>query len=125
MIAIIVAIDQFIWRPLIAWSDKFKFEQVESSQHVRSPLLHLFTHSNVLAAIARHTTEPLHEAIYIKLAERRKQQLARVAAHPPAHEGAAEQVVLWVLLALAGVGILIAAAACGNAGAASRWRAVS
>ena len=32
MIAIIVAIDQLIWRPLIAWSDKFKFEQVESSQ---------------------------------------------------------------------------------------------
>jgi len=53
MIAIIVAIDQIVWRPLIAWSDKFKFEQVESSQHVRSPLLHLFTHSNAIAAIAR------------------------------------------------------------------------
>ena len=52
MIAIIVAIDQLIWRPLIAWSDKFKFEQVESSKHVSSPILHLFTHSNVLGAIA-------------------------------------------------------------------------
>src|SRR3984957_13182806 len=53
MIAIIVAIDQLIWRPLIGWSDKFKFEQVESSQQVHSPLLHLFTHSNVLAVVAR------------------------------------------------------------------------
>jgi NitT/TauT family transport system permease protein len=109
MIAIIVAIDQLIWRPLIGWSDKFKFEQVESSQHVHSPLLHLFTHSNVLAAIARRTTEPLNEKIYIKLAARRKERLARVAAHPQTGEGAAEGVVLWVMLALAGVGILIAA----------------
>ena len=109
MIAIIVAIDQLIWRPLIGWSDKFKFEQVESSQHVHSPLLHLFTHSNVLAAIARRTTEPLNEAIYIKLAARRKERLARIAAHPQAREGIGERVVLWVLLAAAGVGILIAA----------------
>jgi NitT/TauT family transport system permease protein len=109
MIAIIVAIDQLIWRPLIGWSDKFKFEQVESSQHVHSPLLHLFAHSNVLAAIARRTTEPLNEAIYIKLAARRKEQLARMAAHPKTGESVAEGVVLWILLALAGVGILIAA----------------
>ena len=109
MIAIIVAIDQLIWRPLIGWSDKFKFEQVESSQHVRSPLLHLFTHSNALAAIARHTTEPLHEAIYIKLAAQRKQRLARLAVHPQQQEGLGERVVLWVLLAAAGAGILMAA----------------
>ena len=109
MIAIIVAIDQLIWRPLIAWSDKFKFEQVESSQQVHSPLLHLFTHSNVLAALARRTAEPLNESIYIKLAARRKQRLARVAEHPQTGEGLGERVVLWVLLVLAGAGILIAA----------------
>ena len=109
MIAIIVAIDQLIWRPLIAWSDKFKFEQVEGSQHVHSPLLHLFTHSNVLAAIARRTTEPLNEAIYIKLAARRKERLAHRAEHPQTGESATERVMLWVVLTLAGVGILIAA----------------
>ena len=32
-----VATDQLIWRPLIAWSDKFKFEQVESADHVIEP----------------------------------------------------------------------------------------
>ena len=31
MIAVIVLIDQFLWRPAIAWSDRFKFEQVESA----------------------------------------------------------------------------------------------
>ncbi len=31
MIAVIVLIDQLVWRPAIAWSDKFKLEQVESA----------------------------------------------------------------------------------------------
>jgi NitT/TauT family transport system permease protein len=109
MIAIIVAIDQLIWRPLIGWSDKFKFEQVESAQHVSSPLLHLFTRSKALATIARHTTEPLNEAIYIQLARRRKEQLARLAAHPATQEHRGGQVARWVLLALLGVGVLIVA----------------
>ena len=88
---------------------RFKFEQVEGSQHVHSPLLHLFTHSNVLAAIARRMTEPLNEAIYIKLAARRKERVAHRAEHPQTGESATERVMLWVVLTLAGVGILIAA----------------
>ena len=31
MIGVIILIDQLIWRPVIAWSEKFKFEQVEAS----------------------------------------------------------------------------------------------
>ena len=109
MIAIIVAIDQLIWRPLIGWSDKFKFEQVESSQHVSSPLVHLFTRSNALAAIARYATKPLNEAIYIKLANRRREQVARLAAHPETHAGRGGKVATWVLIALLGIGVLFAA----------------
>jgi NitT/TauT family transport system permease protein len=71
MIFIIVATDQLVWRPLIAWSDKFKFEQVESSQRVSSPILHLLTHSNVLASIRSHTLVPLAENLYSRLSERR------------------------------------------------------
>jgi NitT/TauT family transport system permease protein len=109
MIAIIVAIDQLIWRPLIGWSDKFKFEQVESTQHVSSPLLHLFSHSNALATIARHTTQPLNEAIYIKLANRRRQQAVRHATHsePTANRGS--QIATWLFLAIVAAGVLFAA----------------
>ena len=39
VILIVVATDQLVWRPLIAWSDKFKFEQVESADRVTSPIL--------------------------------------------------------------------------------------
>ena len=109
MIAIIVAIDQLIWRPLIGWSDKFKFEQVESSQHVSSPLLHLFRRSTALATLVRHTAEPLNEAIYIRLANRRRERLARLADHPAPESNLAGRVVPWMLLGLGGVCVLIAA----------------
>jgi len=39
MIGVIVLLDQLVWRPVIAWSDKFKFEQVESAAVPRSPIL--------------------------------------------------------------------------------------
>ena len=39
MIAVIVLMDQLVWRPVIAWSEKFKFEQVEAAQTPRSPIL--------------------------------------------------------------------------------------
>jgi NitT/TauT family transport system permease protein len=79
MIAIIVAIDQLIWRPAIAWSDKFKFEQVESGVRVRSPLLHLLTHSGALRSLNKHTLLPMSEKIYCSLAERRTRRLSHAA----------------------------------------------
>ena len=109
MIAIIVAIDQLIWRPLIAWSDKFKFEQVESSQRVSSPLLHLLAHSNALAAIRRHTTEPIGEAIYERLARQRVERVTEKAVHPAPKESVFSRVLPWILLVIAGVGVLYAA----------------
>jgi NitT/TauT family transport system permease protein len=60
MIAVIVLIDQMIWRPLIAWSEKFKFEQVEASQKPRSPLLDWLRQSRVLSRIG-NVLEPVRE----------------------------------------------------------------
>jgi NitT/TauT family transport system permease protein len=79
MVLIIVATDQLLWRPLIAWSDKFKFEQVESSKRISSPILHLLTHSNAIASISRHTLDPLAEGMYTRLAKRRMARLHQLA----------------------------------------------
>src|SRR5579885_2439524 len=35
MVAVIVLLDQFVWRPVIAWAEKFKLEQVESTNAPR------------------------------------------------------------------------------------------
>jgi len=72
MIAIIVAVDQLIWRPVIAWSDKFKFEQVESGTRVRSPLLHLLQQSRGLRTLRQHTVVPIEEGVYRRLAKDRR-----------------------------------------------------
>ncbi|AFL87756.1 ABC-type anion transport system, duplicated permease component [Terriglobus roseus DSM 18391] len=71
MILIIVATDQLLWRPIIAWSDRFKFEQVESSRRVRSPLLSMLQQSNFVRRLGRVTFEPLTEKLYRHEAKRR------------------------------------------------------
>jgi NitT/TauT family transport system permease protein len=80
MVAIIVATDQLVWRPVIAWSDKFKFEQVESKARVKSPMLHLVQNSSVLRSIGRVTTAPLSEKLYRRYAHERQQQIAQSAS---------------------------------------------
>src|SRR5271168_2317810 len=45
MMLIIVLTDQLVWRPVIAWSDKFKFENTESDDRVTSPILHILRNS--------------------------------------------------------------------------------
>jgi NitT/TauT family transport system permease protein len=79
MIAIIVATDQLIWRPVIAWSDKFKFEQVESAARVRSPLLHLLQHSRGLRTLRQNTVVPLSEGLYRRLADGRRERMTQTA----------------------------------------------
>jgi len=39
MIVVIVAIDQLLWRPVVAWAEKFKVEQVEATSVQTSPVL--------------------------------------------------------------------------------------
>src|ERR1017187_4519874 len=70
MIAVIVLMDQVIWRPIIAWGEKFKFEQVEASQTPRSPILTLFRRSRVLSAIGRKAVDPALEAVDLYFARR-------------------------------------------------------
>jgi NitT/TauT family transport system permease protein len=70
MIAVIVLMDQAIWRPIIAWSDKFKFEQVEASEIPRSPILHLLRNSQVLSHVGRIAVAPVREALMLHFARR-------------------------------------------------------
>src|ERR1700752_3593075 len=53
MVAVIVLLDQFIWRPVIAWAEKFKVEQVESANAPRSWVLEMFGHSRALAKVRK------------------------------------------------------------------------
>src|SRR5579872_2482693 len=68
MIAVIVLIDQLVWRPIIAWSEKFKFEQVEAYQSPRSPILDFLRRSQILQRTSRMFVEPAREASILHFA---------------------------------------------------------
>jgi NitT/TauT family transport system permease protein len=70
MIGVIVLIDQLVWRPAIAWSDKFKQEQVESSSAHSSAVLNLLRKSPLLARLRKGVTTPLMERVYSSAARR-------------------------------------------------------
>jgi NitT/TauT family transport system permease protein len=63
MIAIIVLIDQLLWRPLIAWSDKFKFEQVESAATASNPVLKILRRSGIVTWVGAATDKLIERFI--------------------------------------------------------------
>jgi NitT/TauT family transport system permease protein len=69
MIAVIVLMDQLIWRPVIAWSEKFKLEQVEAHQTPQSWVLDLTRHSKLLSLAGRSSVAPVREALTLHFAK--------------------------------------------------------
>jgi len=71
MITVIVLLDQFVWRPMIAWAEKFKIEQVESNDAPRSWVLNLFRHSRGLEHLRSRTVQPLRERLMMFFSQQR------------------------------------------------------
>src|ERR1700758_3128059 len=63
MVAVIVLLDQFVWRPVIAWAEKFKVEQVESTDVPSSWLLEVLRESRAVAQITEKTFRPMRERL--------------------------------------------------------------
>ena len=59
MIAVIVFLDQLVWRPIIVWADKFKFEQVESSGAAQNTLLNLIGRASIVLRLYRLIVQPV------------------------------------------------------------------
>jgi NitT/TauT family transport system permease protein len=80
MIAVIILIDQLIWRPVIAWAQKFKFEQVEAADQPHSPVLELLKRSKILPILASALVRPARERLDLRFARR---HVAAVRMPPP------------------------------------------
>jgi NitT/TauT family transport system permease protein len=59
MIALIVLLDQLVWRPIIVWADKFKFEQVESTSATPNTLLSLIGRASFAIRAYRLVFRPI------------------------------------------------------------------
>jgi len=70
MIGVILLLDQVVWRPAIAWSDKFKFEQVESAAQPSSLLLNLVRRSALVARFRGAVMRPVGERLSVLAARR-------------------------------------------------------
>src|SRR5579863_2598701 len=69
VVLIVVATDQLLWRPLIAWSEKFKFEQVESADRVTSPVLELLKPATLINSLSARVIASIDEPIYRRLSQ--------------------------------------------------------
>ncbi len=61
MITVIVLLDQLVWRPIIVWADKFKFEQVESSGTAQTTLLNLIGRASIVLRLYRLLIRPVFD----------------------------------------------------------------
>lgn len=68
MVAVIVLLDQLVWRPVIAWAEKFKLEQIESSESPKSWLLELMRHSRLVSRLRKKAFAPLSERLSLRFA---------------------------------------------------------
>ena len=96
MVAVIVLIDQFVWRPVIAWAEKFKMEQVESSSAPTSWVLDFLERSRGVALFRKRAIRPLREQMVHYFA--RKQEVRAESTNEPT-------AVLW-LWRLVGAAVL-------------------
>ncbi|WP_271255220.1 ABC transporter permease [Pseudanabaena sp. Chao 1811] len=63
LISIITIIDYFVWRPMIAWAEKFKHETVEATQVPESRVLDFLRRSPTMRIIGDRLFSPLSESV--------------------------------------------------------------
>jgi NitT/TauT family transport system permease protein len=69
-VGVIVLMDQLIWRPVIAWAEKFKFEQVEAVESPHSRVLDFLHGSKIPPLVAQVSVRPMGERLGLYFANR-------------------------------------------------------
>jgi NitT/TauT family transport system permease protein len=81
MVAVIVLIDQFVWRPVIAWAEKFKMEQVESTSVPTSWVLDFLQRSRGVALFRKRAIRPLGEQMVHYFARKQEVRIESAGAN--------------------------------------------
>jgi NitT/TauT family transport system permease protein len=76
LVAVIVLLDQLVWRPLLAWADRFKVETTEADEAPTSWFLDLLQSSHLLRLARRHVLRPLFERLDRRAGEAAAQPIA-------------------------------------------------
>jgi NitT/TauT family transport system permease protein len=86
MIVLILASDQLVWRPLLAWADKFKIELTESATPATSWVYQLLRGAYLFTWLNQRVWQPVMGQLY---------QAAAPKAQMPVRLNAAGQKLLW------------------------------
>ena len=106
MVACIVLLDQLIWRPVIAWADKFKFEQVEASSAASHNLLQLLGRASFVIRAFRTVVRPVMDWITLNAAVSARR--AAKTFSMPKRKGARQSLLLALTAAMAvGLGFAV------------------
>ncbi len=70
LILMIILLDQVIWRPILAWAEKFKVEMVTGEQLPESWLLDILTRSWLVTRLRERVWEPISDAIDTRIGSR-------------------------------------------------------
>ena len=101
MVGVIVLLDQLIWRPIIIWADKFKFEQVQDAKTKTSTLLQLVGRAAFVIRAYRFLARPLINWLTLSFAGGARKASAIISDHKRGR---------WVqwLLGILGVAVILA-----------------
>ena len=67
MLAVIIIYDQLLFRPIVAWADKFRFEQTASAEAPSSWLLDLFRQTRFLRTLASTVAATIESTTRIRI----------------------------------------------------------
>jgi NitT/TauT family transport system permease protein len=110
MVAVIVLLDQLIWRPVIAWADKFKFEQVESARAATHNLLSLLGRASIVIRLYRLAVRPVLDWITVNVAVGARRAALSFAV-PKRQSARRSLLIILAAVILVGVGFAVVHAA--------------
>jgi NitT/TauT family transport system permease protein len=67
MTTMIVLVDQVFWRPIVAWAQKYKFEDTEASETEKSFVLDLLRESKLLKFARERVWEPVFSSVSLRV----------------------------------------------------------
>jgi NitT/TauT family transport system permease protein len=106
MIGVIVLLDQLVWRPVIVWADKFKFEQVESASLTPNTLLQLLGRASFVIRGYRTAVRPIVDWLTLKFAAGARRAAAKFSV--PKQDGTRRALlIILAVVVLVGLGFAV------------------
>ncbi len=96
LVLIIVLLDQLVWRPLLAWAERFKVSQVANDNPATSWFLDGLRRSHLASAFTNRVFNP----IFTRLNARLSRPQTYVASLEPATQPARRSLVRWLMLVI-------------------------